>query len=1346
MGESSSEMRERRGVSIPPGGLESLAPADFNGDGHIDLAALSECADSTCESGAVIVVLGDGGGGLSEAGRFPVGYHPNAIAVGDFEGDGHADVAVTSSCVEVASCGRGDVSVLLGSGDGSLQPAIRLSDQVGTIEPLIGPWSVSPGDFDGDGYLDMAVTGIASDNALILWGQGDGRFLPRVGDRGVPLAETPIASAAGDLDRDGSLDLVVANSTGDNVFVVLRAENASHRWPGRVVRPSALFDALAFGDFDDDGTRDLAIMAFRAGSSVLLGRGDGTFGDPQFLETGDGSTFAVAGDFDEDGREDLVTTGPGPYPGQGQGYVSFLWGQGDGTFFRLWISSSGGANPYALAARDLNRDGHIDLAVANSGSDIVSILLGRGTGAFSVGASYPVGDTPVHLVFGDFNGDRAPDLAVANVGTFLPSATPGDVSILLGLADGSFAPAVQIPVGLHPTSVGVSDLDGDGRDDLVVSNATSNDLSILLGYHEGSFETQSRIPAGVAPTFVALEDFNADGTVDIAVTNFDTADLAVFPGAGDGRFGPAARYGTGVGNIFVFPGHLNADRRVDLVVAHESGFTALVNHGPYPDSDGDGLLDSDDPCTDVDQDGYADYDLPTDRCAQDNCPGMPNASQADADQDGTGDPCDPCPADPFNDADRDRVCGDLDNCPSRSNPAQADIDRDGRGDACDNCPTIPNSSQENRDGDALGDACDACPGDPGNDADLDGVCGDTDNCVAVSNPGQEDADRDGRGDSCDNCPTEATSDQTDSNGDGAGDACQPSLEIRGIREDGGDVLEVMLRASEPQGEPLSGTIEILSRLEGEHLLVNFELYPDCVLVYLPEGTPGEGVAFASPFREVGILGDLDQVSAAYGRPCGDGTVPDYLLRPGRCDDPAGGDFYPWLYVSPQDQGAPLCVQKARASGDDQDIDPPRFDVTLVEFSFSEAVLRSSAMSELHVAFEGAILRTMDLLGLEVGRRYYLSVTVTDGTTPPVNVTAPFLYQGERVMRFTRGDPPIALIQASPVVECIESGGGAQGSVDGSASYDPDGLELKSYEWFRNFGTASQEALGSGSILNVGLRPGENRVALVVTNEDDLSGSTETVIRVVDTRPPVLSLRPETPLLWPPDHRLVPVEVVWETSDICDPAPQVRLMSATSSELDDAEGDGDGRTVGDVAGAEIGAPDAEILLRAERDGDGPGRTYELIYAATDASGNSVSALAIVTVPHDLGSGPEPLILRLEPNGTPGMAQLYWSTVPGAGGYDLISGDLSQARVEDGRLLLGEVRVLARGTPDTAWTEESFGLIPDPGKALFYVIQYRDATGGKGYGTATAPWPRLPASCGEECPLVDGGSSTVEPRNR
>src|SRR5262249_5015614 len=143
------------------------------------------------------------------------------------------------------------------------------------------------------------------------------------------------------------------------------------------------------------------------------------------------------------------------------------------------------------------------------------------------------------------------------------------------------------------------------------------------------------------------------------------------------------------------------------------------------------------------------------------------------------------------------------------------------------------------------------------------------------------------------------------------------------------------------------------------------------------------------------------------------------------------------------------------------------------------------------------------------------------------------------------------------------------------------------------------------------------------------------VTVRDTTPPSLTLGADPVVLWPPNHRLVPVQVSWQVRDLCDPAAGARLLSATSSEPDDAAGDGDGRTTGDITGADLGGPDAEVSLRAERSAAGPGRSYDLTYAATDASGNSTSALTIATVPRDLGQGPDPLSLRLENGGASGL---------------------------------------------------------------------------------------------------------------
>ncbi len=132
-----------------------------------------------------------------------------------------------------------------------------------------------------------------------------------------------------------------------------------------------------------------------------------------------------------------------------------------------------------------------------------------------------------------------------------------------------------------------------------------------------------------------------------------------------------------------------------------------------------------------------------------------------------------------------------------------------------------------------------------------------------------------------------------------------------------------------------------------------------------------------------------------------------------------------------------------------------------------------------------------------------------------------------------------------------------------------------------------------------------------------------MITVVDDTPPTIeSIVADAARLWPSDHSLVPVQFTIVAYDICDASPDILLVSATSDELDDAHGAGDGHTTGDIQDAGIGTADFNLLLRAERQGVGDGRVYTITYAAVDDSGNIAGSSTVVKVEHDNNEQPKP----------------------------------------------------------------------------------------------------------------------------
>ncbi len=331
----------------------SVAVGDFNGDGEQDLAVAhaSGNPDTT-----VSILLGNGNGNFGAATNFGAGPFPESVAVGDFNGDGNQDLAVTNNI------SPGTVSILLGNGDGTFSD--RTNFRAGD-----GSRSVAVGDFNGDGKQDLAIANNEGpDGVSILLGNGDGTFSDPTN---FSAGFTPTSIAMGDFNGDGKQDLAVANYNSNPGTVSILLGNGDGTFSG----PTNLSAGdsptwVAVGDFNGDGKQDLAVAISSSGTvSILLGDGNGNFGAATNFSAGGDPESVAVGDFNGDGKQDLAITiylDPGT--------VSILLGDGAGNFSGP-VNFGVGRNPDSVAVGDFNGDGKQDLAVANQNSGNVSILL-----------------------------------------------------------------------------------------------------------------------------------------------------------------------------------------------------------------------------------------------------------------------------------------------------------------------------------------------------------------------------------------------------------------------------------------------------------------------------------------------------------------------------------------------------------------------------------------------------------------------------------------------------------------------------------------------------------------------------------------------------------------------------------------------------------------------------------------------------------------------------------------------------------------------------------------------------------------------------------------------------------
>jgi predicted Zn-dependent protease len=539
-------------TQVPAGALLSDV-ADLNGDGRLDIAITSAVlVSSTPIAGnAVSVLLGRGDGTFDAPTLYSV---PGAFDVlaGDYTGDGLPDLVVTRppDRVDTYDSDTAAMYLLVNQGGGKFAPAVAVAHPA-------APLDMASGDFNHDGRLDVLVTDW-DQGVTVLPGTGKGTFLAAqrykvVQDNSLHQLDVPLVA---DLNGDGFQDVITAEKGFGQVNV--RLGNGDGTFQPTVSYISSLTTsaptAMALGDIDGNGTLDLVVtyIDLDSGSGnlgIFLGNGDGTFKPRLGFDVDGRGAFEVGAgdlalaDFNEDGRLDLVMGIL--LAGKGQGEIAYIQGPillGDGTLNGAKLISHLPVNPVRVQVGDFNGDDHLDVAlldqVVGDGTtpSRIALLFGDGKGALvldhdllTMPDKLTLPNNTTSLAVADLNGDGILDLTVAISEN--SSSLIGSLGVMLGNGDGTFRPMLRYGDYSAYFRVITVDVNHDGFLDLVASVVPdetpglftaigSRGLVVLLNKGDGTFGNPMIYDhAGSEITGVSAADFNGDGLTDILALN-----------------------------------------------------------------------------------------------------------------------------------------------------------------------------------------------------------------------------------------------------------------------------------------------------------------------------------------------------------------------------------------------------------------------------------------------------------------------------------------------------------------------------------------------------------------------------------------------------------------------------------------------------------------------------------------------------------------------------------------------------------------------------------------------------------------------------------------------------------
>ncbi|CAF4049614.1 unnamed protein product, partial [Rotaria sordida] len=486
----------------------AITVGDFNNDNKLDIAIANYGTNN------IGVILGYGNGNFSSPTTFSTGYDslPLSIAVGDFDNDNKLDIAVVNNVTN-------NVGIFLGHGNGSFEDQMIFTTVQYSTGDYSQPSSVVIDDFNNDDKLDIAVANTNGSNLGIFIGYGDGKFSTQM-TYPTGSNSNPRSITVGDFNGDGQLDIAIVNERDRNIGVFLQYRNGTFM-PQETYLDTSYYVPFSIisCDFDNDDRLDIAV-AYRYINeiTVLFGHGDGNFSHGMiFTMYSQYQPFSITvGDFNNDDRFDIAVANELYWYNNN---VGVFLNYGNRTFSdQISNPTEFGSYPRAVTVGDFNNDGKLDIAVANFQKPTIGIFIGNGDGNFSSPVIYAIAGeaSPISLTACDFNNDSKLDIVVANSGL-------SNVAVFLGKSNGTFSSPQYYSTGNNsrPYSVATGDLNNDNRLDIVVANSGSNNIGIFLGLEVITFTRKATYSTGLSmhPEYVAVYDLNNDTQLDIVVAN-----------------------------------------------------------------------------------------------------------------------------------------------------------------------------------------------------------------------------------------------------------------------------------------------------------------------------------------------------------------------------------------------------------------------------------------------------------------------------------------------------------------------------------------------------------------------------------------------------------------------------------------------------------------------------------------------------------------------------------------------------------------------------------------------------------------------------------------------------------